>query len=605
MTANMPRPIRSRLFPWIENLIMSYGTEEERSSERLKAHVIGVGEMTQSQAQNSDSPVGLLFLSDGMLQIPAFLTTSAWEHLQDQEDRDSFSSLINTTVVIQDYRLQFHMAQEQNKCRFFLAIGELATTAAGPVINNAPCCTTLSSVRMKIRKTWKTLLDQEVWDSQATPCGTDLSELLGEWQHDCIRAVLEDIEVRLKALQSHPVSLKPSTSTCTSMAADEDAYSTTSWDVDRVRYKAVKSFSIPIKSLLIPDEALQQQTSADVGSKMPEGFSASSVDKKKELPQVCSLSAVAHTSDNNAEGINSKPNIKTMELDATESFPVSAEDMNVGMIDSSIRPLSNPWDIFTPPCDTSSSSDLSPEATPTHVMDSNAAFESNANQTAILTSTQLQSLQTSEQSYLAPYQKPLQSNLHTTAGFLTSMIVSPPELYIKSAKEFPPTDEPNSDTAQQKHRVLEQQNSGTDIEETAEKKYGKRKRTTETQTILVDEEEEDTQISRSPPSWLFDSQVGFRFQEDSSNYMAKSVEAILRKTRSVHSDGSPFSYSYQVSGQSLQDFSQFKVSGSWLHWAVKYLLVSEKTNNPHSTSATSSQSSCDRTGNIFPSCSEC
>lgn len=583
---------------------MNYGTEEERSSERLKAHVIGVGEMTQSQAQNSDSPVGLLFLSDGMLQIPAFLTTSAWEHLQDQEDRDSFSSLVNTTVVIQDYRLQFHMAQEQTKCRFILSIGELATTAASPVINNAPCCTTLSSVRLKICKTWKALLDQEVWDSQATPCGTDLSELLGEWQHDCIRAVLEDVEVRLKAVQSHPVSLKPSTSTCTSMAADEDAYSTTSWDVDRVRYKAVKSFSIPIKSLLIPDEALQQQTSANVGSKMPEGFSASSVDKKKELPQVCSLSAVVHTSANNAEWRNSKPVIKMMELDATESFPLSAEDINV-MIDSNIRPLSNPWDIFTPPCDTSSSSDLSPEATPTHVMDSNAAVESNANQTAIVTSTQLQSLQTSEQSYLPPYQKPLQSSLHATAGLLTSMIVSPPELYIGPAKEFPPTDEPNTDAAQQKHRVLEQQNSGTDIEETAEKKYGKRKRsetTTETQTTLGDEEEEDTQ---SPPSWLFDSQLGFRFQEDSSHYMAESVEAVLRKTRRVHSDGSPFSYSYQVSGQSLQDFSQFTVSGSWLHWAVKYLLVSEKTNNPHNMSATSSRSSCDKTGNILPSFSEC
>ncbi|GLD67626.1 uncharacterized protein AKAME5_001896200 [Lates japonicus] len=117
----MPRPARSRLCPWIETLILSYGSEEggssSTSSGRLKAHVIGVGQMSQSQAQGSEGPSGLLFLSDGVLQIPALLTASAWEHLQEQEDRECFTSLVNTTVCIQDYRLHFHMAPEQNKCR--------------------------------------------------------------------------------------------------------------------------------------------------------------------------------------------------------------------------------------------------------------------------------------------------------------------------------------------------------------------------------------------------------------------------------------------------------------------------------------------------------
>ncbi|KAG8012849.1 hypothetical protein GBF38_020772 [Nibea albiflora] len=110
----MPRPSRIRLSPWIETLILSYGSHPQveegggggGSSGWLKAHVIGLGPMSQSQAQGSEGPTALLFLSDEVLQIPAMLTASAWERLQYQEERESLASLLNTTVYIQDYQLQ-------------------------------------------------------------------------------------------------------------------------------------------------------------------------------------------------------------------------------------------------------------------------------------------------------------------------------------------------------------------------------------------------------------------------------------------------------------------------------------------------------------------
>uniref|UniRef100_A0A3Q4AGF5 Shelterin complex subunit TPP1/Est3 domain-containing protein n=1 Tax=Mola mola TaxID=94237 RepID=A0A3Q4AGF5_MOLML len=447
----MSRAVRSRLSPWIENLILSYDSQQRTSSSvRLKAHVIGVGEMSQSQAQSSDSPTGLLFLSDGVLQIPAVLTALAWEHLQDQEDRESFSSLLNTTVCIRDYRLQFHMAQEQTKCRFFLSVGELATTAAGPVKDNTPCCTTMFSVRQKICMTWRVLLHQEALDSQASQCGFDLSELLGEWHHDCVQAVLEDVKERLMIVCSRPMSLQHSTSYSASMLTQQDTSVATGWDVDRIRYKALKPFSIPIKYLLIPvKNALQLQTEGNVAS---------------------------------------KPTVLETDHSSTNDFPSTEdsmlnEDMITRMVD---RPLSNPWDIFPPLCTASSSSDVSPEATPTFSLH-NAGTVSKPDQFVTLLSTQL----------------PVQSS--------------------KDSWQI------------SEHR---------------------------------DEEEEDTQINRSPPSWHFDTH-------------APTVRTVSRMTPSSHSDGRPFSYTYQMSGQNLQDLSHFKVSESLLYWAVKYLLVPKQTDNQH------------------------
>uniref|UniRef100_A0A8C9ZMK9 Shelterin complex subunit TPP1/Est3 domain-containing protein n=1 Tax=Sander lucioperca TaxID=283035 RepID=A0A8C9ZMK9_SANLU len=459
----MHRAARGRLSPWIESLILSYGSPEggSSSSGRLKAHVIGVGQMSQSQAQGSEGPTGLLFLSDGVLQIPAILTASAWEHLQDQEDRESFTSLVNSTVCLQDYRLQFHMALEQTKCRFYLSVGELATTAAGPVKDNTPCSTTQPSIRLKICKTWRALLGQETQDSQKSHCGFDLSQLLGEWQHDCLQAVLDDVRERLVV-----GSQQPSTSTPNSC-----------WCVDRLRYKGVKAFKVPMKCLLIPEEDAQQLPT--------------------DLPQVGKPPETTQPSDDDVEWRIAEPAFVDRDQDGNENSPrpgedsMLHEDMIPAMIDSDTQTLSNPWDIFPPPCDTSSSSDASPEATPTQSLHNPTATEFKSAHSVILTSTQLpvhsskesrQALESSkgEHSYLPPYQKlPHSASSPVTAGSLTS--ASPTEPFTGPSN-----------------------------------------------------------LSPSP---------------------------------SVHSDGMLFSYSYQVSGQNLQDFSRFPVAESLLHWAVKYLVV--------------------------------
>ncbi|XP_036962083.1 adrenocortical dysplasia protein homolog [Acanthopagrus latus] len=611
----MPRLARNRLSPWIESLILSYGTQKE-SSGWLKAHVIGVGPMSQDQAQCTDTAMGPLFLSDGMLQIPAILNASAWEHLQEKEDRESLSSLVNTTVCIKDYQLQFLMAHEHTKCRFFLSVGELATTAAGPVKDNTPCCTTLPSIRQEIFKTWRAMLGQEVQDSQASQCGFDLSELLGEWQHDCMQALLEDVKERLMTVSSRPVSPQPSTSAYTPLSTKVDTSTATSWDVERIAYKRVKCFSVPIRYLLIPeDDTMQLPTPPNVGSSSPSGLPAASGDRERDLPQVSKPSMTTQPSVDHAEWRIAKPAVLVTGHNTNGHPSLLVEDsmlhdfMITGVTDRSIRSSSNPWDMFPPPCDTSSSSNPSPGATPTHSIH-NPTAESKPDCVVILTSTQLpvhsskESQHTSEHSkgehsYLPPYQK-LQhlSSVFTTAGSSTS--VTPPESPIRPFNCLPTIDEHCTSTAQKNPLTLDQERQilENDTKEAVEGKCRKAKRkrsepTPEALTTLLDEEEAKAQISGSPPSWLFDTRAGSK--EDSSYKQGQTERTVGKTTPTVHGDGRLFSYSYRVSGQNLQDFSQFKVAKSWLHWAVKCLVVPKQTDNPNSKSGSTNRTSSERT----------
>lgn len=595
----MPRHSRSKLTPWIEPLILNYSSPEgSNGSGRLKAHVIGVGQMSQSQAQGSDGPTGLLFLSDGVLQIPAVLTASAWEHLQEQEDRECFTSLVNTTVCIQDYQLQFHMAPEQTKCRFFLTVGELATTAAGPIKDNTPCCTSLPSIRLKICKTWRDLLNLEAQDSQKSQCGFDLSELLGEWHHDCLHAVLKDVQERLMVVSSRPVSPQPSTSTFTSLPTD--AVIATSWDVDRVRYKEGKCFTVPVKCLLIPEvDAQLPQTPPSAGSRAQNGHSVSPSETNGALLQVSKPPHTTQPSVDDAEWRIVVPAGVERGRETQETSPLPAEDCTLhevmisGLFDSNIEPLSNPWDIFPPPCNTSSSSDASPEATPTHSLHCDTSSRSKPDHAEIFTSTQHHvhtshdSQQPSEHSYFPPYQKPPHSST-----FPSTASVSPSKL-------SPATNGPGTITAQQNLSPLEQESLiiKKDMRESSDMlcRKAKRKRsepTPEALAILREKEEEELQVNPSPPSWLFDTPGGCR-PEDGSSYK-QGQAASSRKTLNVHSDGSQFSFSYRTSRENLQDCSRFNIPGLLLSWAAKYLLVPKQTDGSHSTPAASNQTPSDK-----------
>lgn len=536
-TTNMARP--PRLVPWIEQLILNYGSQEEGSGcGPLKTDVIGVGQMSPSQAPSCGAPSGLLFLSDGVLQIPAVLTAAAWEHLQEFVEIECFTSLVNSTVYIHDYHLQFQMAPEQTKCRFFLLVGKLVLASFGPVADRTPGCTTLASVRKKVVETWKAL--QGVENSQWA--GSDLSQLLGEWQQDCLREILQNVRESLTVASSSSGSPQPSTSTFTPAPSHPHLVTATSWDIDRVTYKGAKSFSVPIKCLIVPEEdVLQLQASREVSVCKPSGITQAEVGDADRRTDVAAVAEIGCDT-----AWNSPPHLNDSTL---------YEHMFARMT-GDIRPLANPWDIFPPPCDTSS--DSCQEATPPHSLSGPATATPKPDHAIILTSTHLpvRSQSPSESSFFPPYQKPLLSGILSASSACAE----------QGVKE-------------------ENQMLAKNMEESWEKAHrnAKRKRSTSPPRALHTSGEEDGQLSGSPPFWLFESQAGQDAAEARDHKWGPSAVFPPRKTCTVHRDGRSFSYSYQASGQNLQDFSGFRVDDSLLQWAVNILLPT-KANDPHNMS---------------------
>uniref|UniRef100_A0AAQ4P7M7 Shelterin complex subunit TPP1/Est3 domain-containing protein n=1 Tax=Gasterosteus aculeatus aculeatus TaxID=481459 RepID=A0AAQ4P7M7_GASAC len=426
------------LSPWIESLILGYGEQREEShGGQLKARVIEVGDISKSQDVGSEGPAGLLFLSDGLLQIPAILTKSAWEHLQQEEDRECFTSLVNTTV----------------------------------------------------------------WSALSSP--------------------------------------QPSTSTSTwdQLATHTD----TTWGVDRVKYKGVEGFKVPMKCLLISAEnALQNQTPLNVRGGTAGELFAPREDREGSVPPPSESTSPS--------------------IDDAEWRVANGEEENA-MAD--VKDLSNPWDAFPPPWETSSSSDASPRRLVDPAAAAAAAPGFRSDHPVIPAFSPKESQQASEPSNLPPYQKLQQSS--------ASPCASPPEYLTGLSEAAPAADQGRTDSPPPPPPPASDQ-----VEETVEREYGKAKRKRSEPTTWV--EEGEAQVSGSSPSWLFDTQAGCRAHEGSSPWKPPRTPArtVPRSTATARR----FSYSYLPSGQNLHDFSRFKVAESFLRWAVRYLVVPKQTGDP-------------------------
>lgn len=527
----------SKVSPWIERLILSYNSPEEGSSGILKAHVIGTGHLSQSQAQEqgSDNPAGLLFLSDDVLRIPAVLTAAAWEHLQNQEERESLTSLLNTTVRFRDYRLLFHMAAEQTRSKFFLSVGKLEMASAGPARDSTPCCTTLPSVRLKICQTWRAMQEPDVAGSAASQGGLELTELLGEWQLDCVQTAVEDVKGRL--------------------AQPQDCVAT-GWDADRVQYKGESSFTVPPGCLFIPEMDGVNNQAPD--SELPRTSQAVSGDPSPP-PEASRVSVdVASWKIDDLPALQVESDARQTSTSYTEE-EIRQEETVVQLADSSVQPLSNPWDIFPPPRATSSSSEASSlDATPPNFRPDVAEFECS-------TQVLAEGLKPSDASFLTPYQKVQRSS--------SDPIPAVPSTSAEVTRSRAAAEKLCADEAQQHPASQPESHSLNVTPEEGKGREAKRRREEEPPQL----EEEDLVPSSSPRSWICSTVDSSRASQD--QLWASGLRWASAKTSYVHSDGAAFSYSYSVSGQNLVDLSRFQVSGPCLQWAVRYLLLPQQNDN--------------------------
>ncbi|XP_060796735.1 adrenocortical dysplasia protein homolog isoform X2 [Neoarius graeffei] len=242
--------------PWVEQLIHNYGKEQRDLG--VRAHVVGVSELTESQ-RTGESDACMLFLSDGTMFIPAVLSTAAWEHMQELEERDTFSGLDNTTVSVRKFQLNFHMDPELTNCQFYLRVNQIITVGRVSRHHRPPSCTMLPSVREQILKTWRSLMKESSVTSVNSQSGFPLSCLMGAWHNDIITDLLNEATKKITApTMGHLRIATP-----------------THWHRERLRCKGEECFSTPVSHLVIPEEQRAMLT-ADPGvlsvSETPSGL---------------------------------------------------------------------------------------------------------------------------------------------------------------------------------------------------------------------------------------------------------------------------------------------------------------------------------------------
>lgn len=238
----MKRRRMAELEPWIEKLIQNYGQIQSESI--VKANVIGMGEISDSQRiERTDAC--MLLLSDGSVVIPAVLSDAAWERLQELEEIDSFTSLLNAVIYVRSFELNFDMKPDLASCQFYLKVNQMNIFCIAPKRQHPPSCTTLQSVRDQILKTWRSRRG----GSESSLSGVSLSSLLDVWHGDIIVNILNDAMEKISVSATY----------CPSVATP------THWHRERLQRRGQEQFTVPVPFLHIPEEQRELMT-ADPGA---------------------------------------------------------------------------------------------------------------------------------------------------------------------------------------------------------------------------------------------------------------------------------------------------------------------------------------------------
>ncbi|XP_051918063.1 adrenocortical dysplasia protein homolog [Hippocampus zosterae] len=519
------------LAPWIESLIQSYGSEEGTSDRRTpRAYVTAASRMSNSEARLTEGPPDLLFLSDGVVQIPTFLTPTAVEYLR-RDEIENFKNLIDCTVYVTGHRLKFHTAADPTRSKFFLSAGRIMVISVGPTKPRTPCCTTLRSVKQKIFETWRAIMVQETQDSLANPNDFNLSELLGEWQNDNVQTVLQDVQKRLMMFRLAILGVSSFNGHPT--VTESDMFTPTNWDIEREN--DMGCFSIPIKCLLIPEGH------AVHGPKESANISTTDGDMMLNLqPSPCTRSSV-----DPVDGQTAKLPEGAGEVQNCGDNIADPDSVCVKLTNKEITPLEKPWEMFPPPNGLSFLG-MSQEAIPIPPMQSHKQnYHLSITGTQLpITSTQSEDLQHSKEAHdsFPPYKKTACSSGKCNTGTPTSP-TAPEEVQSLIGNV-----DAQQETIGRQHRKAKRKLNVECVQEAQA-------------TVAVEEDEAQVMTSGT----------------DEGGIHVETLCAEKRKTLTVHAGGEPFSYTYMASGQNLHDFSKFQVAKSLLAWAVKYLVPKQRT----------------------------
>ncbi|KAL2087868.1 hypothetical protein ACEWY4_016696 [Coilia grayii] len=630
----MPRLGRNRIDPepWIEQLIQDYGTPIP-PDRAVKATVVGAKDLTESQDETDASCV--VFLSDGVVFIPAVLTTQAWARLQDMEERESFSGLENAIVSVKSLQLNFHLEPELSNCQFYVTVNQMSTVGQASTHNAVPNCTRLDE------------------SSSQSQYGFRLTDLLEEWEKNDDRyytpqemtdkpATLSEPTTSHHILNtppgpstSHPImdsSAEPSPSyqyelpptssqwpplleeeeetehvrllrgimrrlAPTTPSQSHDVATPTRWDQDRLAYKVEEGFSLPAHHLLIPEDQrglITTATAASTSSSTPSDLVCPPCDRQTDQPTSAQISQSDQPITTHRDIPDQLPSSGERTDDSPPCSGVLAE------AEAESQREGGAWDVFAPVIDmlrSPSSSEISatpedlpilqsqsavvmPENLPLFQSQSDSATPDNLPHTKIqsdsVTPENLPVIQEAEAA--TPRKAPLLlgcTSLDSHSGssstekftFHQSLLARlSPNPVGASTQNVPSTGSLTERTGFTLPPYQAQVPSGLSPVQFSGKRF-----------TPEEEDDEDANVARSPPSWIAQTQWTERGHCEGGSEPKRRMFLSPSKQTQVHTDGSAFSHKYQVSVQDICSLGNFKVPAEEIDWAMRYLLASSHT----------------------------
>ncbi|XP_039618974.1 adrenocortical dysplasia protein homolog isoform X2 [Polypterus senegalus] len=572
--------------PWIVKLIEQYENSEELTK-AVKAKVLKFVNLAALQNETTEGQNVIVYLSDHETYIPAVISQEAIQALDEEEDHYVLSDLKNKVIVLRKYRVMFQAETEEKKCEFIIEILNFRIMSIYTDTPHVCDCKGLPEVKQKIHKLWLSFVGEDSI-STASHAGMSLTQMLSYMKEDGFTNL---VNLATECLDLSDPADRPSTSWDTRLLFPAPL---TGWKAERRKNKGVKSFSIPISLLAIPEE--QKKILDNIPEWMEDYVSPREDTGMEVLPAVdMSVSAESDSTATSFSPLISEKTVGSCDTGASQlpwnQYP--GLDLTDHSSHGTVSHIDSPEDQSRQPSivehatssstsaklhtqkESSQNQQLAPivdsdnlDRTPLLFRMSSLKHHNQAVQTFV-------SRQISEGS-LTNYQKPGPSRAETSSSFALSTSIPQP-MAVSSEATLSDLQGDSRENVKVQRKFLSAKRKCLTLDPASKKAVVSSEDNTLRKAVCI---RDSTRASASPAKEK-SKESGLEMRSDQNhvcttrNMTGASAINETFQTPITHSDGTPFMYVYQPSIGLQKRVASLKLSGALLNWAAHYIAKQE------------------------------